>query len=96
MRRKTGGGDVEVIKVEIPKPLAERFRRYVAERYGFRRGALSKAIVDLIERELALTESHSVEGVNNIVGLGLLSDYKWEGEDLVEALRRMVHVPNRC
>ena len=36
----------EVIKVELPKPLAEKFRRYVAERYGLRKGALS---VDLAE-----------------------------------------------
>jgi hypothetical protein len=37
--------DVEVIKVEVPKALAERFRKYVAEKYGLRRGSLTKAIV---------------------------------------------------
>lgn len=35
-----GEEDVKVIKVELPKWLTEKFRRYVAEKYGFRRGAL--------------------------------------------------------
>jgi hypothetical protein len=88
------GRDVEVIKVELPRDLAIRFRKYVAEKYGFRRGALSRAIADLIERELTSTRAQAAEGVEVIVGLGLLSDYMWEGEDLVEALRR-ANVPNR-
>lgn len=41
----------EVIKVELPKWLAERLGRY-AERYDLRRGALSKAVVEILEREL--------------------------------------------
>jgi hypothetical protein len=82
------GRDVEVIKVELPRDLAIRFRKYVAEKYGFRRGALSRAIADLIEKELTSTKAQATEGVEVIVGLGLLSDYMWEGEDLVEALRR--------
>ncbi len=52
-----GGRDVEVIKVELPRDLAERFRKYVAEKYGLRRGgSLSRAIADLIIKELALYE----------------------------------------
>jgi hypothetical protein len=88
------GRDIEVIKVELPRDLAIRFRKYVAEKYGFRRGALSRAIADLIEKELTSTRAQAAEGVEVIVGLGLLSDYMWEGEDLVEALRR-ANVPNR-
>ena len=42
MSREVRRRDVEVIKVELPRDLAKRFRRYVAERYGFRRDALSK------------------------------------------------------
>ena len=84
--------DVEVIKVELPKDLAEKFRKYVAERYGLRRGALSRAITDLIARELALY-SEGKGGVDAIVGLGLQSDYQWDGEDVIEALRRRAHVP---
>ncbi len=87
MARKKG--HTEVIKVELPVWLAERFRRYVAEKYGFRRGALSKAIVDLIEKELGLRPIHQKHStINSIIGLGLRSDYRWEGEDIVEALRR--------
>jgi len=83
--------DKEVIKVELPRPLAERFRKYVAERYGLRRGSLSKAIAELLERALGTPEG---SGVDEIVGLGLKSDYQWEGEDLVEALRE-VYACNR-
>lgn len=86
---------MEVIKVEVPKPLAERFRRYVAEKYGLRRGALSRALIDILEEKLS-----SVEGppgtVDPLVGLGLESGYAWRGEDLVEALRRRANVPDRC
>jgi len=74
----------EVIKVELPKPLAERFRRYVAEKYGLRKGALSAAVADLIVKALGTSTG---EGVDAIVGLGLESGYTWAGEDLVEALR---------
>ncbi|MCE4613125.1 MAG: hypothetical protein F7C07_04770 [Desulfurococcales archaeon] len=89
--------DTEVLKVELPAWLAERFRRYVAERYGFRRGALSRAMIDLIERELGLKPARSEHSrIDPIVGLGLRSEYKWDGEDLVEALRRRTgFVPGR-
>ena len=83
--------EVEIIKVGIPKKLAEKFRRYVAEKYGFRRGALSKAIEDLIKKELGY--STTTDDIDAIIGLGLKSGYKWEGEDLVEALRRKHNVP---
>ncbi|MEZ0346227.1 MAG: hypothetical protein ABWK01_06735 [Infirmifilum sp.] len=76
--------DVGVIKVELPRELAENFRRYAAEKYGFRRGALSRAIADLIEGELGSGEPGG--DVSSIVGLGLQSDYAWEGEDTAEAL----------
>ncbi len=88
-----GRRDTEVIKVEMPAWLAEKFRRCVAEKYGLRRGALSKAVIDLIERELGIRGSpEEASTVGSIVGLGLESDYIWEGEDLVEALRRRAGV----
>ncbi|GBC71102.1 hypothetical protein HRbin02_00880 [Candidatus Calditenuaceae archaeon HR02] len=83
--------DKEVLKIEISKPIAEKFRRWVAERYGMRRGALSRAVEDLIAK--AVGES-GVGGVEAIVGIGLLSDYSWQGEDLCEALRAR-HVSDR-
>jgi metal-responsive CopG/Arc/MetJ family transcriptional regulator len=91
--KRTRSFKKEVIKVKIPKYLAERFRKYVTEKYGFRKGALSKAIIDLIERELALQSSSSIN-VDSIVGLGNLSDNKWESDDLVEALRKRINVSN--
>lgn len=91
MRRR----DKEVIKVEVPRSLAERFRKYVAEKYGMRRGALSKAVADIIEEKLGRTEQ--LKGtVDLLIGLGLESEYVWEGEDLVEALRRRANVLDRC
>lgn len=89
-----GRSDFEIIKVEIPKWLAEKFRRYVAEKYGFRKGVLSRAIADMIERELGIRGGTGA--VDAIVGLGLSSDYSWEGEDLVEVFRRRYSLPNRC
>ena len=86
--------DVEVIKVEIPKALAERFRRYVAEKYGLRRGALSRALIDILEEKLSSVEM-SLGTVDPLVGLGLRSSYIWSGEDLVEALRRRADVSDR-
>jgi len=85
--------DVEVIKVEIPKALAEKFRKYVAEKYGLRRGSITRAIVYLIEEKLSEARGPTAETVDPIVGLGLESDYSWDGEDLVEALRRRARVP---
>jgi hypothetical protein len=86
--------DVEIIKIEIPKVLAEKFRKYVAEKYGLRRGSITKAIIDLIEEKLAETKKPTTDTVDNIVGLGLESDYLWNGENLVEALRKRIHVLN--
>ena len=75
--------------------LTEKFRKYVAEKYGFRRGALSKAIADLIEKELNPSRPQSNNTINEIVSIGLQSNYKWEGEDLIKALRRRANAPNR-
>jgi len=86
--------DKEVIKVEVPRSLAERFRRYVAEKYGVRRGSLSKAVADIIEEKLGRIE-RSTGTVDPLIGLGLESGYLWRGEDLVEALRRRANVPDR-
>lgn len=85
--------DTEVIKVELPKDLAERFRKYVAEKYGLRKGVLTKAIIDLIEKELGIG-SETTSSVESIIGLGLLSNYTWSGEDLVEAIRKKKSLPN--
>lgn len=90
-----GREDIEVIKVELPRWLAEEFRRYVADKYGFRRGALSKAIADIMERELEIGRGLGSGTIDGIVGLGLLSDYDWMDEDLVEALRKKYNLPNR-
>jgi hypothetical protein len=83
--------DKEVLKIEVSKPIAEKFRRWVAERYGMRRGALSQAVEDLIAKAIGEPGDH---GVEDIVGIGLLSDYSWRGEDLCEALRAR-HVSDR-
>jgi len=73
--------------------LLKGFVNMLQKNYGFRKGALSKAIIDLIERELDLQSSSSIN-IDNLVGLGNLSDYKWEGEDLVEALKKRINVLN--
>ncbi|MEM2896112.1 MAG: hypothetical protein QXG01_00820 [Candidatus Bathyarchaeia archaeon] len=40
----------EVIKVEINKALAERFRRKAMELYGYKKGAIKRAIEDLVRK----------------------------------------------
>lgn len=54
----------------------------------------------LIRRGVLEEKLGSVEGppstVDSLVGLGLRSSYIWGGEDLVEALRRRVNVPDGC
>ncbi len=40
------------IKTSLPKQLAEKFRRYVAENYGYKRRAFQRTAADLIEKEL--------------------------------------------
>ncbi|MCS7125848.1 MAG: hypothetical protein NZ929_02935 [Aigarchaeota archaeon] len=87
--------DVVVIKVELPRWLAEKFRRYVADKYGLRRGSLSKAIADIIEKDIEASHSVVSSSLDDIVGLGLLSDYDWMGEDLVEVFRRRYSISNR-
>ena len=87
--------DIEVIKVEIPKKLAEKFRKYIAEKYGLRRGSITKAIIDLIEEKLNIIEQYNATDIDSIIGLGLESDYLWNGEDIIEALRRRANVSNR-
>ena len=88
------GEDVDVVKVEVPKILAEKFCKYAAEKYGLKRDPITKAIVDLIEKGLAEAGGSTASTVDPIVGLGLKSDYSWNGEDLTEALRRRGHVSN--
>ncbi|MEM0037304.1 MAG: hypothetical protein QXO55_05950 [Candidatus Korarchaeum sp.] len=38
----------ETIKVELPRGLVEMFRRKAMERYGYRKGAVKRALKDLI------------------------------------------------
>ncbi|MGC9178903.1 MAG: hypothetical protein ACP5GZ_01710 [Vulcanisaeta sp.] len=86
MSKEESRRDVEVIKVELPRDLAER--------YGFRRDVLSRTVADLIARELGM-RSGSSGTVDSIVGIGLQSDFQWDGEDLIEALRRRMDVSDR-
>lgn len=74
-----------MIKVELLKWLAERLRRYAAEKYGLRREALSKAVVEILERELGYPQPSAGGWI--VVELGLSSPRRWNGEDLAEALR---------
>ncbi len=53
-----------------------------------------RAMADLIARELGMY-SGSSGTVDSIVGIGLQSDFQWDGEDLIEALRRRMDVSDR-
>jgi len=70
------------LMVEGLERLAERLWRRVARRRWLRRGAPTRGAAGVVGRE------PGGGTVDSIVGLGLESGYMWEGEDLVEALRR--------
>jgi hypothetical protein len=76
MRRK----DADVIKIKVLKALAEK--------YGPRRGPLTKAIVDLMEEKLAEAKKPATDTVDHIVGLGFESNHPCNGEDFVEPSSR--------
>lgn len=80
---------IKHIKKTLLDRLIEKFCRHVAERYGFRWVPFSRLVIEPIDRVLRL-KTRCLEGLvsDSIVGLGLRSCYMWEGEDLVEALRR--------
>ncbi len=44
----------EVVKAEVPKALAEKFRKRALEIYGYRRGSMKRAIEDLMKRFIGL------------------------------------------
>lgn len=44
---------VEIIKVEVPKGLARRFRRRAMELYGYKKGAVKRALEHLLRRFVA-------------------------------------------
>jgi hypothetical protein len=46
----------------------------------------------LIEEKSAEMKKPTTDTVDHIVGLGLESDYLWNGEDLVEALKMKTHL----
>ena len=72
--------EYEILKVQIPKDLAEKFRKWVALKYGFKKGALSKAIEDLIRKEL---ENEIIDfDLRKLVGL--LKEEKIRNKDLAE------------
>ncbi|MCD6235569.1 MAG: hypothetical protein J7J94_01025 [Thaumarchaeota archaeon] len=56
---------VEVIKAEIPEALAKKFRKKAMETYGYKKGAVKKAVEDLLKRYVSLGEADwkSLEGV---------------------------------
>lgn len=85
--------ETEVIKIVLPRDLAERFRKYAADKYGSAKDPLSKAVIDIIEKEMSITpHSNSSCKLDELIGLGLNSDYLWEGEDVIEAIRRRLFI----
>ncbi|MDI9608956.1 MAG: hypothetical protein QFX34_01595 [Candidatus Verstraetearchaeota archaeon] len=40
----------EILKVEVDKALARRFKKRAMQSHGYKKGAVKKALVDLVER----------------------------------------------
>lgn len=44
----------EVVKAEVPRALARKFRKRALEIYGYQRGAIKRALEDLMKRFVGL------------------------------------------
>ncbi|GBC68581.1 hypothetical protein HRbin01_00264 [archaeon HR01] len=44
---------VEIIKAGVPNPVAKRFRKKAMDQYGYRKGAVKRAMQDLITRYIS-------------------------------------------
>jgi len=48
---------VEVLKTEIPEPLAKKFRKKAMEQYGYKKGAVKAAMHEMIVRFISVGEA---------------------------------------
>jgi hypothetical protein len=84
------------LRLQIKKELEAKFREAAMRRFGFKKGALSRATEEAIERWLFSLEEVKFEGEPVDVIDGLLSDLKMDSVELQHLAKRLwieKHVP---
>jgi len=84
------------LRLQIKKELEAKFREAAMRRFGFKKGALSRATEEAIERWLFSLEEVKFEGEPVDVIDGLLSDLKMDSVELQHLAKKLwveKHVP---
>ena len=77
------------IRLQIRKELEERFREVAMRRFGFKKGALSRAAEEAIERWLLSLEEVKFEGEPVEAIDGLLSDIDMDSVELQHLAKKL-------
>jgi hypothetical protein len=79
-----------VLKIQIRKDLEERFREVAMRRFGYKKGALSKAAEKAIEKWLNSIEEDKFEG-NPVEAIrGILSEVKMNSVELQHLAKKLL------
>jgi hypothetical protein len=79
-----------VLKIQIRKDLEERFRKAALRRFGYKKGALSKAAEEAIEKWLNSIEEDKFEG-NPVEAIrGILSEVKMNFVELQHLAKKLL------
>jgi hypothetical protein len=78
-----------VIKAKIDKKLELKFRELAMRRYGYSKGAISRAVEDAILKWISLVEKEQIsfEGDPIEAIKGILSDVKFESVELQHMIK---------
>jgi hypothetical protein len=78
-----------VIKAKIDKKLELKFRESAMRRYGYSKGAISRAVEDAILKWISLVEKEQIsfEGDPIEAIKGILSDVKFESVELQHMIK---------
>jgi predicted DNA-binding protein len=77
------------LKIHIRKDLEERFREAAMRRFGYKKGALSKAAEEAIEKWLNSIEDVKFEGDPVEAIKGILSEVKMNSVDLQHLAKKL-------
>jgi predicted DNA-binding protein len=77
------------LKIHIRKDLEERFREAAMRRFGYKKGALSKAAEEAIEKWLNSIEDVKFEGDPVEAIRGILSEVKMNSVDLQHLAKKL-------
>jgi hypothetical protein len=79
-----------VLKIQIRKDLEERFREAAMRRFGYKKGALSKAAEEAIEKWLNSIEEDKFEGDPVEAIRGILSEVEMNSVELQHLAKKLL------